>query len=208
MSGPNYAGGVYQRNRTSWSFNPNQNIPAGAFLILALGCNLPDDTILTISDGGNPSNSFNLQVASQQPGTVGTLFVFLTQNAQAITTAQQITISSPTRGDLLATLFYYTGVQGSLYSTDVEWNAGSAPQATVNALAGMQAFAILAVAGPNNDGFTNDHNWGADLKPSISTVNATIHACGHAVVNADGPITYAPTLGSNRQNLLLVASFS
>lgn len=204
MSGPNYAGGIYQRNRTSWTFSPNQNIPVGATLFLAMGGSVPDGDVVTVSD--TKGNSYNVQVNSQQPGTVGTLFVYVAKVTAALTPLDTITITSATRSDLLSNLFFYTGVSGNIYSTDVEWNAGAQPQATVQAVAGMNVLAILAVAGPNNDGFTNDPNWGADLLPGISTVNATIHACGRAAV-ADGPVTYAPTLGSPRQSVLLVASF-
>lgn len=204
ISGPVLAGAVYQRNRTSWVLAPTQNVPVGAMLWLVCACNLPDTATITITDSAG--NSYFQQVYSQQPGTIGTLIAFIVPKGLALSTLQSITISSDTRGDLLATLYYFTGAQGSLYSTDVEWSAGAQPSATANAIAGMALFAVLGVAGPNNDGFTQAAGWGADLIANVQTVNATIHAGGR-LADAGGPFTYAPTLGANRQSVVLVASF-
>lgn len=204
ISSPTFAGGIYQRNRTSWTITPNADIPAGAMLWLVCGGSIADDSVITVTDGAG--NSYAVQINSQQPGTVGTMFVYLCPNSLGLTTAQTLTINSDNRGDLLANLYYFTGARGSLYSTDVEWNAGAQPSGTCQAQAGMGVFSVLAVAGPNNDGFTQASGWGADILSNIQTVNATIHG-GFQVASADGPITYAPTLGSNRQSVVLVASF-
>lgn len=204
ISNPVLVGGIYQRNRTSWSITPTVNVPAGALLWLVCGGDISDSATVTVTDSAG--NNYFLQVNSQQPGTIGTLFVFIVPNCLTLTTQQSITITSSERGDLLATLYYVTGASGSLYSTDVEWNAGSSPSGTVPAQAGMGVFALLAVAGPNNDGFTQAAGWGSDIIANIQTVNATIHG-GFRVADADGNYTYAPTLGSNRQNLVLVAAF-
>lgn len=204
ISSPVLAGGIYQRNRTSWTITTTQAVPAGAMLWLACVGDIADDAIVTVTDSAN--NNYRLQVNSQQPGTIGTLFLFLVPNCLALANGASVTFTSSQRGDLLAVLYSEIGPQGSLYSTDVEWSAGSAPSGTVPAKAGMGVLALLGVAGPNNDGFTQAPGWGPDLAANISTVNATIHG-GFKLADVDGTYTYAPTLGANRQNLVLVASF-
>lgn len=204
ISNPVLVGGTYQRNRTSWAITTTQAVAAGSMLWLVCGGDIADDAVVTITDSAG--NTYRVQVNSQQPGTIGTMFVFLVPNCLALASGATVTINSSQRGDLLAVLYAVTGASGSVYSTDVEWNAGSAPSGTAQARAGMGVFALLAVAGPNNDGFTQASGWGPDLVANISTVNATIHG-GFQIAASDGPVTYAPTLGSNRQNLVLVASF-
>lgn len=204
ISNPVFAGGTYQRNRTAWTVTLTQNVPAGAMLWLVCGGDINDDAVVTVTDSAG--NAYAVQVNSQQPGTIGTMFVYIARNALALQAGQTLTINSSIRGDLLANLYYFTGARGSVYSTDVEWNAGAQPSGTCQAFTGMGVFSMVAVAGPNNDGFTQASGWGADILSNIQTVNATIHG-GFRLADVDGPVTYAPTLGSNRQSVVLVASF-
>lgn len=202
-----FAGGVYQRNRTSWAITTTSAVPAGAVLWLIMGSSIADDSVLTITDSAGNQYPFP-QVALQQPGVTGTLFAYIVPNCLALPVGSTITINSNNRGDMLASLYYVTGAYGAVYSTDVEYSQGTQPSATVQSYtAGMGLFGVVMVAGPNNDGFTQAPGWGTDITPNITTLNATIHT-GFKFSSGTTPETYAPTLGASRQNVVFLASFT
>jgi len=207
IAGPFTAGGAFQRNVLSLSFHPSQAIPAGALMFLVVGTNAADTTTITIGDG--TANVYNQQVGSQQPGTTASLFVFFVdpKASHALTTGSNITITSSARSDFAASLYFFTGAGGFLDGSDVEWFNTTTPSFNCHSFAGDTLFAMLGVAGPSTDGFTQDANWGADVLSGIATTTFTVHGTSRQAPTT-GQSTYAPTLATLRRSVGCVLSFS
>jgi len=207
MANPTSIGGAFQRNVTSLTFHPSAALPAGALLFLSVGTNAPDTATITIQD--TQGNNYQTQVASQQPGTSAQFLVNLVvpQGAKALTTADTITLTSSARADFAMSGYFFTGVQGGLFSSDVEWFNATNLSYSVNAQAGMQLFATLGVAGPSTDTFTQDAAWGPDVLSGIATTTFTVHASGR-LAPTDGAYTWNPTLGTARRSVGLLVAFN
>ena len=206
ITGPFLAGGISRNNQFTAPFNPTVNIPAGALIWVIGGTNVDDTADVVVTD--TAGNAYVNQAFVGVPGVPGSVLVAIARNANALTTAGQIIITSSVRGDWDANSYFHLGAQGAIASTDVEFiDTSTTPVATVTALqAGMTLFGTVAVRGPSSDGFTVDAVWGADQKGNIPRTNVTIHAGGRVAPNA-GQFSYAPVLGTARRSLIFAASF-
>lgn len=204
-------GGAFQRNVTSVSFNPSVALPSGALLFLSMGTNAPNTANITIADtvvGPNSTkNAYGLIVNSQQPATSVTLWVFLVIKALALATTDTITLTSNTQADYALSGYYFPTGDGSLLGSDVEWFNSTTPHYQVFAQSGMQLFALLGVAGPSTDTFTQDAAWGPDVPSGITTTTFTVRACGRTATSGTGQYTWSPTLQTARQSVGFVCSF-
>lgn len=209
IEGPFLVGSAFRRNQqpnTPITFAPVTAVPAGAFLVAVLGSSAPDSEPITITDSAG--NVYQMNVASQKPGTPLTCVVQLCyEPSLPVPLSGQISMVCGVRCDFGGAVYYFTGAQNYLYSRTIEWGETATPSAIVPVRAGMSSFATLAVAGPDNDVFTQDPNgWSQDIKTGLNTINVTIHATAkHGL--AEGNVTYAPTLGSARQSTLCLFGF-
>lgn len=204
IAGPFLDGSFSRNNQFSATLTPDSATPEGALLWFIVGSQVVDTANLTITD--TASNTWELQAFNQLPGTGATFIMAISRAAHALTTSDVITLDSDVRANWDGILCHHTGAQGNIYSRDLEYFESLTPQATCRANTGMTLFATIAVAGPRNDGFTQDSNWSADQKTSL-TGNVTVHACGRNSTVL-GNYTYSPVLGTLRKSLMLVASFT
>jgi len=205
MSDPISIGGAFRRNVFSLSFNPSVALPPGALLFLALGTDAPDTAVITVTD--SVDNLYSQIVNSQQPGSSVSLFVFIAPKVLGLSTSQTITITSNIRSDFALSGYYFPSGDGSVSGADVEWFSTTAPHYAVQAQSGMQLFALLGVAGPSNDTFTQDAAWGPDVPSGVPTTTFTVRACGRMASNGAGQYTWNPTLQSARQSVGFVCAF-
>lgn len=229
ITGPFLIGSVFGRNQaanTPMSFNTLQAVPVGSLLFGLWGTDAPDTADCQMSDAAG--NSWSRQVQSMDPNNTGFMTnLFVCQPTTQINQGQSISMLCTVRASYGGPVYMFSGAQGSLTGMLVKWSSEwavtpLAPNGAVNARLGQSVFAVLAVAGPNNDVYTPDANFSADQKVSASNFNATIHACarhnipssGAGIVPAIGVddasirgVTFAPTLGSARQGAMALVAF-
>lgn len=209
IEGPFLVGSAFRRNQqpnTPFGFSPVTPVPAGAFLFAVLGSSAPSTEEITVTDSAG--NVYVAQVSSQKPGTPFSNIVQVCYDpALPVPTSGQISFSCRVRADFGGAMYFFTGAQNYLYSSSVIWDDTTTPKAVVPVRDGMSAFASLAVAGPDNDVFTQDPNgWLPDIKAGLNTINTTIHATAkHGL--ATGDVAYQPTLGSARASVLCLFGF-
>lgn len=206
MSGPNLIGSNNTNNGFSIAVTAAAAVPAGALILVALATSAPDVTNLTCTD--TVGNTYEIQVASQPPGSSTSLFIFYAKNAIAIPIGGVITVTAPLRFSIVGGAMYYTGVQGNFTSSDCEWFTGTACSYTVNVYAGDNLLALMSVNGPTADGFTQATGWGTDLGASVGGNNSYAVHGGAKVAVAAGTETYAPTLGRAKQSVGFLLAFN
>lgn len=205
IQGPFLAGGISRNNQFSATISPTVNIPQGALIWLIGGTDVADTADLTLTD--TAGNTWVFQVFVQPPGVPGSMIVAYTRLANALPTSGSLTLSSSIRGNWDFNLYYHTGADGSIFSTDIQFiDTSVSPVARCFGQAGMTLFGTVGVRGPSSDGFTPDPNWGADQKGNLSRTNVTLHASGRVAPTEDW-YTYAPTLGTARRSLIFAGAF-
>jgi hypothetical protein len=205
VAGPFLAGGASQNNRVSVVFSPTVNIPAGALIWLVGGTDVVDTADLTLTDSAG--NVWVFQVFVQPPGVPGSMVVAYARLANALPTGGSLTLTSSIRGDWDFNLYYHTGAQGQVFSTDIQFiDTSTTPVARCFGRVGMTLFGTVGVRGPSVDGFTPDASWDADQKGTIPRTNVTIHASGR-IADAEDWYTYAPVLGTARRSLIFAGAF-
>jgi hypothetical protein len=204
--GPTIIGGASTNNGFSVQITPQANVPAGAMIVVSIATSAPDVTDMQVTD--TVGNVYNVQVASQPPGSATALFVMYTNptTSIALPTTGRITVTAPQRFSIIAGALHYTGAQGSFTASDVEWFTGTQCSYTVNVNAGDNLLALMSVNGPQADGFVQAANFGADLGAGVGGTNYSIHG-GAAVASANGTATYAPTLGKAKQSVGFLLAF-
>lgn len=216
ITGPTLLGSAFQRNQaanTPLSFNAAQSVPVGSLCVLLWGTDAPDTATCQVTDAAG--NSWVQMVQSMDPNNAGFMACMFVcpQITTQINAGQAISMQCSVRASYGGPAFMFSGAQGSLTGTLVKWSSEwsatpLAPNGQVSARAGQSIFAALALAGPNNDVFTQDPNFAADVKASAGQFNATIHGTARHNVPSDGEYTYAPTLGTARQGVMALLAFS
>lgn len=203
-TGPTIIGGDFGNNVFSVQITPAANVPAGSMIIVAIATSAPDVTDVQVTD--TAGNVYNVQVASQPPGSSTALFVMYVINALALPTSGHITVTMPQRFAIVAGALSYQGAQGSFTASDVEWFSGTQCSYAVNVRTGDCLLALMSVNGPQADGFVQDPTFGADLGAGIGGQSFSVHG-GAAVAVADGVRTYQPTLGRARDSVGFLLAF-
>lgn len=228
ISGPVLIGSAFQRNQAAnspLSFNANQNIPVGSTLFGVWGTDAPDTADCQMSDAAG--NIWSRQVQSLDPNNTGFMCnIFVCQTTAQINSGQAISMLCPVRSSYGGPVFMFSGARSSLFSSLVRWSSEwaatpLAPSGQTRVAPGMSVFASLAVAGPNNDVFTQDANFAGNVVVSATGFNVTIHGTARHNVQLGQPgvsvdpdnadlllCTYAPTLGTARQGTLVMFGFS
>lgn len=215
ITGPVLLGSQFQRNQQAnqpLSFNVAQNVPVGSVLFGVWGTDAPDTADCQMSDAAG--NNWTRMVQSMDPNNTGFMTnVFFCKTTAQINSGQAISMLCTVRASFGGPVYMFSGAQGSLTGSLVKWSSewsGTplAPNGQVFARAGQSVFACLAVAGPNNDVFTQDSNFGADVTASATGFNATVHGTARHAVPIDGNYTYAPTLNNARQGVMAMLAFS
>lgn len=222
IAGPTLVGSAFGRNQTANSpltFHPAATVPVGSFLVLLLGTDAPDTSTCALSD--NKGNSYaaqvNLTSDPNNPGFAVSVF-FCTQTTVQLLTTDTISMSCDVRSSYGGAMYSFSGTQnaangGGVYSLltkfSSEWSATPLnPNGTVLARTGDSVFSCLAVAGPNNDVFTQDTNgWAADLQSAAGNFNAALHATAKHNIASDGNVSWSPTLNNARNAVMAMFSF-
>lgn len=206
IQGPFLDGSFSRNNQFNVSVSPGAATPAGALLWIVAGTAVADTANVSVTD--TKGNVWEIQAFNQLPGTGATILVAIARNAAALGTGDFVTITSDIRGNWDGILFHHTGAVGAIFSRDLEYFDANttAPSATCQAQENQTLVAIAAVAGPRSDAYTQDGNWSADQKTSL-TGNVTAH-CSGRVPSIAGAYSYAPVLGVARKTFLMIAAFN
>lgn len=213
--GPIIVGSAFQRNQAAnspLSFNAAQAVPAGSMMAILWGTDAPDTATCQVTDVAG--NSWVQMVQSADPQNAGFMCnLFFAFNVQPISVGQAITMQCSVRASYGGVCYLFTGCQGSLTSSTVKWSSEWSatplqPNGIINARQGQSIFAGLAVAGPNNDVFTNDAAFSADQSVGAGSFNATIHGSARHNIPSDGQFTFAPSLSASRQGVMALFAFS
>lgn len=213
ISGPVLIGSAFRRNQaanTPFSFNPVAPVAAGSFLVFLWGTDAPDTATCTLTDSAGNPYFFQVNL-TMDPGTGFCMSVIHCANALALTTSQQITLQCSERASFGGAMYSFSGAVGALTGLTTrwssEWGNTASPSGQVSSNAGDSVFAAMAIAGPDNDVFTQDPNgWQSDLSAAAGNFNAAVHATAKHNV-AGGNVTYAPTLSAARRAVMALISF-
>lgn len=214
ISGPIILGSTFQRNQAAnspQSFNVNQAVPVGSFLIVTWGTDAPDTATCQVTDAAG--NNWVQMVQSLDPQNTGFMAcVFICKTTAQINSGQAISFQCSVRASYGGAAYMFSGAQGGLTGSLVKWSREWSatplnPNGSVFARQGQSIFAALSVAGPNNDVFTQDVNFAGDQTVSATGFNATIHGTARHDVPADGNYSYAPTLSGSRQGVMMLLAF-
>lgn len=221
IAGPSLVGSAFGRNQAGNSpltFHPAATVPVGSFLVLLLGTDAPDTSTCTLSDskGNSYVAQVNLTSDPNNPGLSVSVFFCIQTTVQLLTT-DTISMNCDVRSSYGGAMYSFSGTQnaangGGVYSMLTkfasEWSATPLnPNGAVPARAGDSVFACLAVGGPNNDVFTQDTGWAADLQAAAGNFNATLHATAKHNIASDGSVSWSPTLNNSRNAVMCMFSF-
>ncbi len=220
VTGPVLVGSAFRRNQapnTPFSFNPVVPVPAGAFLVYEFGGTISNPVTAVCSFTDSVGNVYDPLVNLSGPtGSPFFVSLYVCSRAIALAVTDTVTYQCSERVDLGGAMYYYTGSTGftntptittELVKWSSEWSATPLnPNGTISVRAGDSVHAGLVIAGPNNDVFTQDSNFSADIQQAAGNFNATVHCTARHNVSA-GTVTYSPTLNASRQGLMMLLGF-
>lgn len=218
ISGPVLVGSAFGRNQTANSpltFHPSAVVSAGSFLACLWGTDAPDTSTCTLSDnkGNTYFQQMNLSSDPNNPGIALCMFFCFQTSAQLLTT-DTISMACSARASFGGAMYSFSGAQGNLYSSLAKWSSEWSatplnPNGLIPARAGDSVFGCLAVAGPNNDVFTQDANgWAADLQSAAGNFNATLHATAKHNIGSAGNVSWSPSLNNSRNAVMAMFAFN